>query len=438
MTLVSDGAPARRRGATDSGFPAPAMPDPRLALIISENASVPSDRRVWNEARTLTAAGWTVVVVCPQGEGRDRAAVEMLDGIEIHRFALRAASGGALGYAREYGQALWRIRSLVLRLGRERRFDIVHACNPPDFLLLAARSLRSKGAAFVFDHHDLVPELYRSRFGGGTGRMYRAARAMEQVAFRLCDVVIATNESYRRIAIGRGGMASEDVFVVRNGPNLERFRPVAPDPMLRRGRAHLIAYLGIMGPQDGVDHAIRALGWLGARRADWHAILIGEGDVLEDMRSLAQELGIADRVEFAGWCYDDDIRTILSTADVCIAPDPPSPLNDVSTMIKIAEYMAMGRPVVCYPLAESRISAGDAAVYAEMGNPESLGRCVADLLDDPEKRNRLGALSRDRVERELSWEHSEPMLLAAYARALALARESSPSPGAAVTAAQRI
>jgi glycosyltransferase involved in cell wall biosynthesis len=394
------------------------MSEPRRALFISENAPVPADRRVWNEARTLAAAGWDVTIVCAQGADRDDAPFEVLEGIEIHRFPLAPASGGPLGYLREYAQAMWRIRALVRRLARTRRFDVVHACNPPDFLLAAARSLRSDGTRFVFDHHDLVPELYRSRFGGGTGPLYHAALALERVAFRLADVTIATNESYRRIAVERGGIAPEDVFVVRNGPNLARFRPVEPDPSFRRGRAHLIAYLGIMGPQDGIDHAIRALGWLGARRQDWHAIFIGEGDVLGDMRALAAELGIADRVEFAGWRYDDDIRKILSSADVCLAPDPPSPLNDVSTMIKIPEYMAMGKPIVSYGLAESRVSAGDAAVYADKGEPEALGYCLHELLDDRERRERMGALGRERVAAELSWEHSEGALLAAYERVL--------------------
>jgi glycosyltransferase involved in cell wall biosynthesis len=393
-------------------------------LFISENAPVPADRRVWNEARTLTEAGWQVTIVCAAG-GRHTEPFEVLEGIEIHRFPLVPAGGGAISYLREYAQAMWRIRSLVRKLARTRSFDVVHACNPPDFLLLAARSLRRKGTRFVFDHHDLVPELYRSRFGGGTGVMYRVAVALEQVAFRLADVTIATNESYRRIAIGRGRMAPEDVFVVRNGPNLARFRPVDPDPSLKHGRAHLIAYLGIMGPQDGINHAIRALGSL-ADRDDWHSIFIGEGDVLEDMRALAAELGIADRVEFAGWRYDDDIRRILSSADVCLAPDPPSPLNDVSTMIKIPEYMAMGKPVVSYAIAESVVSAGDAAAYAESDDPEALGRCLGELLDDPGRRARMGALGRERVAEQLAWEHSERALLAAYSRALGVGEVSPP------------
>jgi glycosyltransferase involved in cell wall biosynthesis len=404
----------------------------RRVLFISENAPFPADRRVLNEARTAVAAGWDVVVVCAQGDGRDDAPYELRERIEIHRFPLAPSAGGPLGYVREYAQALWRIRSIVRRLARTRHFDVVHACNPPDFLALAARSLRRKGTRFVFDHHDLVPELYRSRFGG-TGPVYRIAVALERIAFRMADVVISTNESYRRIAIGRGGAAPEKVFVVRNGPDLERFRPAAPDASLRRGREHLIAYLGIMGPQDGIDHALRALGWLGARRDDWHAIFVGEGEVLDDMRALAARLGIADRVEFAGWRYDDDIRSILSSADVCLAPDPPSPLNDVSTMIKIPEYMAMGRAIASYDLAESRVSAGEAAGYAAAGDPDALGRCVDELLDDPDRRARMGSIGRERVERELAWHHSERALLAAYDRALAAGEASLPVRGLAAS-----
>jgi glycosyltransferase involved in cell wall biosynthesis len=392
------------------------MRERRHVLLISENAPVPADRRVWNEARSLTSAGWHVTIVCAAGLDRDSAPFEVIEGIEIHRYPLAPASGGPLGYVREYTQAMWRIRKLVRRLARTRRFDVVHACNPPDFLLLAARGLRRAGTRFVFDHHDLVPELYRAKFGGGP--LYKVAVAMEQIAFRMADVVISTNESYRAIALDRGRKAPEDVFIVRNGPNLARFRPVEPDPSLKRGREHLIAYLGIMGAQDGIDHAVRALGWLGQRRDDWHAIFIGTGDVLEEMRALAAQLGIGDRVEFAGWRYDDDIRTILSSADVCLAPDPPSPLNDVSTMIKIPEYMAMGKPIVSYALRESIVSAGDAAAYARTNEPEALGRRLEELLDEPERRERMGRIGLERVRSELSWEHSESHLLAAYERAL--------------------
>jgi glycosyltransferase involved in cell wall biosynthesis len=401
-------------------------------LIISENAPVPADRRVWNISRTLAAAGWEVVIACAQGAERDCEPYEVLEGIEIHRYPLRPA-GNALGYAREYAQALWRLRRLVRKLSRERRFDVVHACNPPDVLLLAARSLRRQGTRFVFDHHDLVPELYRSRFGRGEDLGYRATLVAERIAYRLADVSLATNGSYARVAVERGGMDPEDVFVVRNGPDLARFRPVEPDPQWRRGQAHLISYLGIMGPQDGVDHALRALAALRALRQDWHAVFIGDGDALPAMRALVDELGLGDCVEFAGWRGDDDIRRILCTSDVCLAPDPPSPLNDVSTMIKIPEYMALGRAVASYALPESRVSAGDTALYAAPGDPDSLGRCVAELLDDPERRAQMGARARERVETELAWQHSEGPLLAAYARVLSRPAPA-PAPVGALTA----
>jgi len=320
----------------------------------------------------------------------------------------------------------------ALRLAREKPFDLVHACSPPDFLLLAARSLRRQGTRFIFDHHDLVPELYRSRFGRGEDVGYRATLRAERVAYRMADVSLATNGSYARVAVERGGMDPEDVFVVRNGPDLTRFRPVAADPAWRRGRAHLISYLGIMGPQDGVDHALRALAALRTMRDDWHAVFVGDGDALPAMRALADELDLGDHVEFAGWRGDDDIRLILSSSDVCLAPDPPSPLNDVSTMIKIPEYMALGRAVASYALPESRVSAGDSALYAAPGDPDSLGRCVDELLDDPARRERMGALARERIETELSWQHSEGALLAAYARVLSRPAPS-PAPPRALT-----
>lgn len=397
--------------------PPPTAARPRTALLLSENAPVPADRRVWNECRTLRDAGWEVVVACAQDPAVAAPATEVREGVEIHRYPLRPAAGGARGYVREYGQASVRLHALVRRLARGRHFDVVHAANPPDFLLGAARQLRPRGTRLIFDHHDLVPELYRTRFGDGPG--HRAVLAAERFAFTVADVVISTNESYRRVAIERGGRDPEDVFVVRNGPDTARFRPVAPDPELRRGAPHLLAYLGIMGPQDGIDHALYALAWLHARRRDWRAVFVGSGEVLDEMRALAADLGLGEHVDFAGWRGDEDIRRILSTADVCLAPDPPSPLNDRSTMMKIPEYLAMGRPVASYDLLESRVSAGPAALFAEQPRPQSLGRCVEVLLDDPLLRDRMGAAGLRRARTGLAWQHSAPVLLAAYDRALA-------------------
>lgn len=382
-------------------------------LLISENAPVPGDRRVWNEARALAEAGWKTTIVCAAAAGQ--SASETTEGIEIHRYRLRPA-GGALGYAREYAVALWRISRLVRRLQRERPFDVVHAANPPDFLLLAALPARRRGARLVFDHHDLTPELFRTRFGR-TGLVHRILLAIERRAMRSADAVISTNDSYRRIAIERGGVVAESVFVVRNGPDLERFRPVAADPTLRRGRAHLLAYLGMMGPQDGIDHALRALAALrDLRGGDWHAVFVGEGEVRAEMEALAAELGVVEAVEFSGWCDDEEIRRILSSADVGIEPDPPGPLNDSSTMIKVAEYMAMGCPVAAYDLPETRVTAGPAAAYAATATPEALALCLHELLEDPQRRQRMGESGRERVA-GLSWQRSTPSLLAAYERA---------------------
>jgi glycosyltransferase involved in cell wall biosynthesis len=391
---------------------------PGNALVIVENLSVPFDRRVWQECRSLTRAGWGVSVICPRGTKRDTEAHAVIEGVEIHRYPLTPATGGPSGYVREYGQALRWTRKLARRIAATRRLDVVHACNPPDILLPAVRFLRRDGAAFVFDHHDLVPELYESRFGRRGDLLHRLTLRAERSTFGLADVVISTNESYRRAAMTRGGKDPADVFVVRSAPDLTRFQPTPVDASLREGRSHLLAYLGVMGPQDGVDHALRALRILRERRADWRAIFIGEGDVLPAMRTLARELGLDDDVVFTGRLPDEDVMRILSSADVCLAPDPKNPLNDVSTMNKIVEYMAMGRPLVSYDLVEARISAGDAALYAEADDETAFADCVDRLLDDPKRRARMGVLGRERLEAELSWASSEVQLLAAYKRAL--------------------
>jgi glycosyltransferase involved in cell wall biosynthesis len=315
-------------------------------------------------------------------------------------------------------QAFWRTARVVRTLAKDRRFDVVHAANPPDVLLLAALPLKWHGTRFVFDHHDVVPELYLSRFRRRRDLVYVALLVLERVSFRLADAVIATNESYRRIAIGRGKKRPEDVFVVRNGPDLGRFVPQEPDEELRRGRAHLIAYVGMMGPQDGLDHALRALAALQRTRQDWQAVFVGDGDVLPDMRDLATHLGLADLVDFTGLLTQTEVARVLSSADVCIAPEPSSASNDVSTMIKVGEYMAMAKPIACYDLPETRYTADGAALYARPNDVDDLAARLDQLLTDPELRARLGRVGRDRAEKVLAWEHSEPELLAAYAHVL--------------------
>jgi glycosyltransferase involved in cell wall biosynthesis len=389
-------------------------------LILVENLSVPFDRRVWQECRALTEAGHDVTVICPRGARRDTEPYALIEGVEIHRYALEAATGGPAGYLKEYGTALWQSLRIAWRLDRERPFDVIQACNPPDLLFLVALPFKLRGARFVFDQHDLVPELFRSRFGAG-GPLLWATELLEKATFRLADHVISTNESYRSVALGRGRVPRERTTVVRSAPDLSRFVPVAPDPALRRGRPFLACYLGVMGPQDGVDYALRALASLrdDLGRTDIQAAFLGHGDAWDDLVALAHELGLDDCVEFTGRVSDEDLARYLSTADVCLAPDPRNALNDVSTMNKIVEYMAMSRPLVSFDLIEARVSAGDAAVYATPNDEREFARLVAELLDDPERRARMGALGRQRVEQELSWEHSRRHLLEAYESLLA-------------------
>ncbi|MEV7598253.1 glycosyltransferase family 4 protein [Kitasatospora sp. NPDC089797] len=388
----------------------------RRALILVENLSVPFDRRVWQECTTLRDAGWTVDVICPQGSKRDTEPEAVVDGVRIHRYPLRAATGGPAGYLQEYGSALWHTARLARRVGP---VDVVHACNPPDLLFLPALWLKRRGARFVFDQHDLVPELYLSRFDRGRDLLYRGVCALERMTYRAADVVLATNESYRDVALRRGGKRPEDVFVVRSAPDTDRFRPVPPEPELKRGKPHLLCYLGVMGPQDGVDYALRALAKLRDElgRTDWHAVFVGGGDTFDAMVELSQRLGLAEQVEFTGRVPDADLVRHLSSADVCLSPDPRNPLNDVSTMNKVLEYMVMGRPIVSFDLREARVSAGDAAVYAPANDESAFARLVAQLMDDPERRALMGKVGQERINGPLAWRNSQRALLAAYAAA---------------------
>jgi len=390
---------------------------PGRALILVENLSVPFDRRVWQESTTLRDAGWDVHVICPQGTKRDRESYVELDGVKIHRYPLTAATGGPRGYVKEYGAALWHTLRLARRIGP---VDVVHACNPPDLLYLVAKRLKRRGARFVFDQHDLCPELYLSRFSGrGEDFLYRVVCRLEQATYRAADVVIATNESYRSAALSRGNMPADKVFVVRSAPVIERFRQVPAEPSLKKGKPHLLCYLGVMGPQDGVDYALRSLALLRAERDDWHAVFVGSGDTFDEMVALSRSLGLSDVVEFTGRIPDEDLVRYLSTADVCLSPDPYNPLNDVSTMNKVMEYMAMSRPIVSFDLREARVSAGEAAVYAPANDEPEFARLTSRLLDDPSERERMGKLGKERVEGPLAWSNSQQALLAAYEAAMA-------------------
>ena len=389
-------------------------------LILVENLSVPADRRVWQESRALVDAGFAATVICPTGTNHDREREAVIEGVHILRYPLHTATGGLLGYLREYTVALWHTLRLAIKVRRAGRIDIVHACNPPDLLFLIALALRPGGTRFVFDHHDLMPELFASRFPGSGRIFYWLTRCAERLTFAAADAVISTNENYRRVAIERGKMAADRVVVVRSAPDLSRFVEREPDGSLRRGKPYLLAYLGVMGPQDGVDYALRAVQLLRDEigRDDIHCVFMGAGDELDEMVTLSEQLGIADIVDFPGWAGDELIQRCLSTADVCLSPDPLTPFNDVSTMNKVVEYMAMGRPVVSFDLVETRVSAGDAAVYVQANDELAFAKAIDALLQDPERRRQMGELGRRRVEQELSWEVSRRTLVRFYEQLL--------------------
>jgi glycosyltransferase involved in cell wall biosynthesis len=387
------------------------------ALLIVENDSVPADTRVWPECLSLRAAGWEVSVISPSGRKRDREPFLSLEGVEIHRFELPESGGGGVGYLREYGVALARIRRLVRKLGRAHVYDVVHACNPPDMLLVAAHSLRLAGAATIFDQHDLSPELFLAKYQRRFP-LYHGLLATERLGFKLSDVVLAANDSFRRVAIERGGKSADDVFVVRNGPDTTVFHPVPGDPELRSSAPHLIGYVGLIGSQDGLDLALDALAELRTRRTDWHLLVVGDGDALPAARQQVARLELGAFVTFAGFVQDRGrLVEMIASCDVCLSPEPRNELNERSTLVKVAEYMAVGRPVVAFDLSETRTTAGAAAAYAAGEDSSSYAAAIEALLDDAPGRARMGAEGLDRV-RALSWERSEEALLAAYDRAL--------------------
>ena len=386
----------------------------RRVLIIVENLPVPFDRRVWQEANTLREAGYEVSIICPIGKGHETRH-EVINGISIYRHPLPVEASGAAGYALEYSLALFWEFVLALRVLWSHGFDVIHACNPPDTIFLIGRFFKLFGKKFIFDHHDINPELYEAKFGR-RDLFYHLLCRLERWTFQAADVSIATNESYRRIAIERGGMDPERVFVVRSGPDLRRLKIIPPVESLKKGRKYLVGYVGVMGKQEGIDYLLRAAGLIvnDMKRTDVHFGLVGGGTELEDMKAYAAALGIGDYVTFTGRIPDQQMLEMLNTADVCVNPDVANEMNDKSTMNKIMEYMALGKPVVQFDLTEGRFSAQEASLYAEKNNELDLARKIVQLLDDPEARERMGRFGRNRVETELEWKYEAPRLLRAY------------------------
>lgn len=389
--------------------------------MIVENLSVPQDRRVWSEATALSRNGYEVSVICPKGE-HAALAFEIIDGVYIYRHWLPREANGRVNYLVEYGAALFWEFILSFRILLTRGFDVIHACNPPDLLFVVGAFYKIIfGKRFLFDHHDITPELYESKFGR-RDLLWRLQVLLERCTFRLADVSIATNESFRSIAIERGRMKPNHVFVVRTGPNLSRIRSLPPDLSWKAGRKHLVAYVGYIAKQDGLDLLIEAAVHIRRKRGreDVQFVVVGGGSEFDTIVRLANDAGLGDMVTFVGRINDDHkLCTIVSTSDVCVNPDRPNAMNDRSTTIKIMEYMAIGKPIVQFDLTEGRNSAGEASLYAQNGDPADFGDRILELLDDPERSEKMGALGKQRVRETLSWEHEEEKLLQAYRDILA-------------------
>lgn len=383
-------------------------------LMIVENLPVPFDRRVWQEALTLRDAGYQVSVICPTGQGYDRHK-EDIDGIWIYRHPLPVEGKGVMGYMVEYPLALFWQFLLAWRVFLGRGFDVIHACNPPDDIFLIALFFKMFGKRFVFDHHDLNPELYEVKFGR-KDLLYQVLLFLERMTFRTADVVISTNESYRRIAKERGGVGSDRIFIVRSSPDLSKLKPGPPIASLKKGRGFLVGYVGVMGAQDGIDILLRIAHCIVHEqgRMDVHFLLIGGGTELEDMIRYAEELNLSDFVTFTGFLRGQELIDALGSIDVGVCPDPVDDYNDKCTMNKVMEYMALEKPLVQFSLTEGRFSAQRAALYAEDNDEQDFAGKILRLLDDPVLRKEMGLYGRRRMETQLDWQYEIPKLLSAY------------------------
>ena len=385
--------------------------------IIVENLPVPLDRRVWQESCALRDAGYEVVVICPQMRGFNEPE-EIIDGIQVYRHWISEEAGALGGFLREYSSALWGEFRLLWKAWRRHRFDVVHLCNPPDLLFLVAAPYKLAGTRIIYDVHDVCPEMFEAKFGK-RGLLYWAVRAAEWATHFFADVVIATNESVREIALDRGGQVPDDVFVVRTAPKIAD-TSVEPDASLKKGRQHLVGYVGVMGNADGVRYIVEAAHHLvhGLGRDDIQLLLMGSGPEHDDLVALRDELGLGDFIDLPGRVTNDFLFTALRTMDLGVSSDPINPYNDHCTMNKVLEYMTFAKPQVMFDLKEGRFSAGDAARYVPQNSAQALGQAIADLLADPGECERMGRLGQARFRSELNWEKSVDQLKAAYARAL--------------------
>ena len=393
-------------------------PASRRVLMLVENNPYPQDARVRREARTLAEAGYQVTVISPARPGQPWR--ETIDGVRAYRYPSLPEASSVVGYLFEYGYSAVAMFVLSLLVYLREGFDVIHTANPPDTLVFIAAAYKLLGKRFVYDHHDLVPELYYARLAGRGNRLtHFGLLVLEKLSLRYADHVIATNESYRAMEMERGGVRPERITIVRNGPELNSRQVIEPDPGLRQKGKTIIGYVGVMVIQDGVDYVLRALHHLvyDMGRRDVFCVLIGGlGSAQPSLRRLATQLGLDDYVWFTGWVSDADLLRYIASADICVDPDPSNPFNDRSTMTKMLEYMAQGKPIVAFDLPEHRFTAQAAAMYARPSDELEFARAVAQLMDDPARRQAMGVFARRRIETELAWHYSARNLVEAYRR----------------------
>ena len=382
------------------------------------STAYPHDYRVRREATALSEAGYRVAVIAPGLRGQPMR--ERMDGIDVLRFPNLVSGRNVPTYVLEYAYTTLAALVLSVAASLSSRTEVVHAHNPPDTFVTVGIVFKLLGRRFVYDHHDLAPELFLARFPKsrrGQFLVYRLLAQAERISCRFADAVIAPNESYRRIEIERDRVPPQRTTIVRNGPGEDKRTLEAIDPELR-ARAGDLAFMGEMGYTDGVDYLLRALHHLvyDLDRRDVFCVLVGQGDARADLIHLAASLDLDRFVEFTGWLSDRDARRVLCTADICIGPDPSNTFNDQSTMQKLMDYMALGRPIVAFDLPEHRKTAQEAAVYARANDELEMARAVAALMDDPERRRRTGEIGRRRVEEHLAWEFSAERLVGLYDR----------------------
>jgi len=385
-------------------------------LIIVENLPVPFDRRVWQEANSLKENGAKISIICPKMKDYTTS-YEVIDGIEIYRHPLPLEARGAFGYLLEYGTALFWEFFLSWKIYFNRRFHVIHGCNPPDLIFLVALWFKILGVRYVFDHHDINPELYYAKFNR-KGFFYNMMILFERLSFATANFCIATNESYKEIAIRRGKKPQDKVEVVRSGPKLDRLKLLPPDKQYLKGRKYLIGYVGVIGEQEGIDLLLESAKHIISIRQDIQFAIVGGGTSLEMMKKIAHEMDISEFVDFYGRVPDKLLIEILNTADICVNPDKPTEMNNLSTMNKIMEYMALKKPVVQYDLKEGRFSAREASLYATCGDTIDFANKILQLIDEPELRISMGTFGYNRVINELSWEYEKQKLIGFYNRIL--------------------